>query len=154
MTPYADTNFFTRLYLELPGSAEADHLLENARRVSAKPLPVAWLHQIETINAFQLHVFVRRAPGQPHVSLEQAALAWAEFRSDLASGIFICHALIPNDKLEHQFEELCLRHTAKYGFRTYDLLHVASALVLECDAFWSFDPKATKLAQLEGLRVR
>src|SRR5688572_23997575 len=53
-----------------------------------------------------------------------------------------------------QFEELALRHTAKHGFRTYDLIHVASALVLRCDTFWSFDPKASKLASLEGLRLR
>ena len=36
----------------------------------------------------------------------------------------------------------------------FDLLHVASALVLACDTFWSFDPKASKLAALEGLRIR
>jgi predicted nucleic acid-binding protein len=57
-------------------------------------------------------------------------------------------------ELEQQFEELALRHTAKHGFRTYDLLHVASALVLKRDTFWSFDPKASKLAALEGLKVR
>jgi predicted nucleic acid-binding protein len=56
--------------------------------------------------------------------------------------------------VEAQFEELALRHTAKHGFRTYDLLHVASALLLRCDTFWSFDPKASKLAALEGLRER
>ncbi len=35
-----------------------------------------------------------------------------------------------------------------------DRLHVASALVLRCDTFWSFDPKASKLAALAGLKVR
>jgi predicted nucleic acid-binding protein len=38
-----------------------------------------------------------------------------------------------------------------FFFRTYDLFHVASALVLRCDTFWSFDAKARKLAQFEGL---
>jgi predicted nucleic acid-binding protein len=51
------------------------------------------------------------------------------------------------------FRELSNRHTAKGGFRTYDILHVASALVLGCDTFWSFDAKAKKLAKLEGLAV-
>jgi hypothetical protein len=46
-----------------------------------------------------------------------------------------------------------LRHTAKHGFRTYDLLHVSSALLLKCDTFWSFDPKANRLAGLEGLET-
>ena len=35
----------------------------------------------------------------------------------------------------------------------FDLLHVASALILACDTFWSFDPKASKLAALEGPRI-
>jgi hypothetical protein len=26
-------------------------------------------------------------------------------------------------------------------------------LLLDCDTFWSFDPKANKLAALEGLKV-
>jgi predicted nucleic acid-binding protein len=33
------------------------------------------------------------------------------------------------------------------------VIHVASALVLGCDIFWSFDAKAKKLAKLEGLKV-
>ncbi len=44
-------------------------------------------------------------------------------------------------------------YTASHGFRTYDLLHVSSALLLHCDVFWSFDPKANKLASLEGLKT-
>ncbi|MBE7501425.1 MAG: hypothetical protein HS113_14195 [Verrucomicrobiales bacterium] len=53
--------------------------------------------------------------------------------------------------LGRMFETLARRHTAKHGFRAYDLLHVSSALVLRCDAFWSFDAKTRKLARLEGL---
>jgi predicted nucleic acid-binding protein len=49
------------------------------------------------------------------------------------------------------FEELSLRHSAKKGFRTYDILHVAAALCLGCDTFWSFDRKSRDLARLEGL---
>ncbi len=53
--------------------------------------------------------------------------------------------------LKDVFDRLSYRHTAKHGFRTYDILHVASALLLGCDTFWSFDVKALKLAKLEGL---
>jgi predicted nucleic acid-binding protein len=45
------------------------------------------------------------------------------------------------------------RHTIKRGFRAYDIMHVAAALLLGCDTFWSFDAKAKKLAELEGLKV-
>ena len=154
MSPYADTNFFTRSYLQLPDSPEADRLLATARRGESAPLTLTWLHRLEVLNAFQLHVFIGREGGQTFVSPEQAVLAHANFRSDIQSAEFLRSAVIPAAELEKQFEELSLRHTAKHGFRTYDLLHVASALLLKCDSFWSFDPKASKLAALEGFKVR
>jgi predicted nucleic acid-binding protein len=153
MSPYADTNFFTRAYLELPGSVKADHLLVLAKNGEASPLPVTWLHRVETLNAFQLHVFLSREAGRMFISPEQAALAFANFRGDIQSAGFLRTVAISLVELEKQFEELALRHTARHGFRAYDLLHVASALVLKCNVFWSFDSKVSKLAALEGLKV-
>src|SRR5437899_7663101 len=153
MSPYADTNFFTRAYLKLPESNAADRLLAQAARGESSPLPVTWLHRIETANAFQLHVFFARAPGQPYVTPEQAALALANYREDIRQAAFLNPITIALTEWERLVEELALRHTAKHGFRTYDLLHVASALILKCDSFWSFDPRASKLAALEGLKV-
>ncbi len=154
MRPYADTNFFTRAYLKLPESEEADRLLAHAAKAGATPLPVTWLHRIETSNAFQLHVYFARSPAQPHVTPEQAALALANYRDDLERAACLIAVSIASPELERQFEELSLRHTARHGFRTYDLLHVASALVLKCDTFWSFDARTSRLAALEGLRLR
>jgi len=154
MSPYADTNFFTRAYLELPESQEADRTLMAAKRGESSPLPVTWLHRVETINAFRLHVFLARKTGQTFITPEKAVLAHANFHSDVRSAEFLRTVAIPAAELERQFEDLSLRHTARYGFRTYDLLHVSSALLLNCDEFWSFDPKASKLAALEGLKVR
>jgi predicted nucleic acid-binding protein len=155
MTPYADTNFFTRLYLQLPESPEADALFkEVAGAERSAPFPVTWLHRIETANAFQLHVFFGRNTGQIFISPEQAALAYAAFSTDLNAGDTLRTCAVSVDELQSKVEELSLRHTARHGFRTYDLLHIASALLLNCDRFWSFDPKASKLAQLEGLKVR
>lgn len=154
MTLYADTNFFTRIYLQLEDTEIALKLFDKMRREQRIPAPITWLHRLEFVNALQLHVFTARQPGQFFVSPEQAALALANFRDDLKQQSFIRNAIVPVGELEKQFEELSLRHTARYGFRTYDLLHVASALALKCDTFWSFDPKAAKLAALEGLKIR
>lgn len=154
MIPYADTNFFTRAYLELPESSKADRLLFAAKNGDSESLPVSWLHRLETMNAFQLHVFLAREVRQVFVSPEQAALAYASFQEDMHDAAFLRRVTLPFPDLETQFEDLALRHTARHGFRVYDLLHVASALVLKCDAFWSFDLKARKLASLEGLVVR
>ena len=154
MIPYADTNLLTRIYLRQKDTEEALALMEQAVSHGVPPLPITWLHRLELTNAIQLHVFQGRSPGQLFVSPEQAALARANFDEDLLADNFLRNSLVPVAELEQQFEELSLRHTARHGFRTYDLLHVASALVLKCDAFWSFDPKASKLAVLEGLKTR
>jgi predicted nucleic acid-binding protein len=154
MSPYADTNFYTRLYLPLAESEEAAGLLADAQAALSPPLPVTWLHRLETINAFQLHVFAGKSHGHTRITSEQAAAAHATFQTDLARPEFLRSVELSLAELQVQFEELALRHTASHGFRTYDLLHVASALLLKCDAFWSFDPKASRLASLEGLKVR
>lgn len=155
MKPYADTTFLTRLYLALPGTVEAVETLTRLQNNGNETLPITWHHRLETVNAFQLLVFASaQSPHQPRITPEQAALALVTFRGDLNHPAFFQETPLPLSELEQQFEELALRHTAKHGFRTYDLLHVASALVLQCDVFWSFDLKASKLAALEGLKVR
>lgn len=153
MIPYADTNFFTRLYLDLPESSAVAALAEEAEQRDAAALPVSWLHRVELCNALQFHVFQGRAAGHKRVTAEQAGEAMATFRAGLASRSFLRPVTLPPADLERQFEELSLRHTARRGFRTYDILHVSSALLLGCDVFWSFDPKASKLADIEGLRL-
>ena len=151
MKPYADTNFLCRLYLPMVESREAARRLAIAQAAGVSPLPVSWLHRLETINAFQLYVFTSNIRGQTRVTPEQAAASQAMFQSDLAHPTFLRPTYLNLAELEAQFEELALRHTAKHGFRTYDLLHVATALLLKCDTFWSFDLKAVKLGMLEGL---
>ena len=116
-------------------------------------LPISWLHRVEICNAFQLAVFQGRNLGQRRVTPEQAAAALAVFREELERGMLLRRVSLATADLERQSEDLGLRHTAKYGFRTYDLLHVSSALLLGCDSFWSFDPKASRLAKLEGLEI-
>jgi predicted nucleic acid-binding protein len=153
MKPYADTNLFTRLYLQLPETPTAIYLIEQAQRSATASVPVTWLHRMEFVNAVQQHVFAGSA-GQLRVTSEQAAIALMSFREDVSRDEFLHASSVDLHELERQFEELSLRYTAKHGFRTYDLLHVASALVLKCDTFWSFDPKASKLAALEGLKSR
>ncbi len=150
MTPYADTNFLVRLYLDLPNSESA--LALTGRRTRDDLFPVTWLLRLETCNAIQLRVFQRDATRR-QITPEQAALAWGSFAEDVRTQNRLKLMALSIADMDRQFEELSLRHTARHGFRTYDLIHVASALLLECDTFWSFDAKASKLASLEGFKV-
>jgi len=153
MRQYADTNFFTRLYLPLPQSPEALSLANETRKVGAERLPVSWLLEVEIANAFEQCVFIARTSGQLRVSPEAAGAAHALFAEDLARADFLIAAPLDVNDLKDTARELALRHTARSGFRTYDLLHVAAALLLGCDTVWSFDVKARSLARAEGLAV-
>lgn len=153
MKPYADTNFFTRVYLALPESEQADSLLEMARSGVAEALPVTWLHRVELANAFELSVWLGKQGGHPRITPQQAAVAFETFREDLEAKTFLRPARPDPTALETICTEAALRHSAKHGFRTYDILHVASALLLGCDQFFSFDVRARKLAALEGFEV-
>ncbi len=153
MKPYPDSNFLVRIYLELTDSPTADRVIEIGREKAADPFPLTWLHRIEVWNAFQLHVFQARAGRQPRISPELAASAHAAFQHDAKAGEWFDLVRLEAAALERQIEELLLRHTARHGFRAYDLIHVSQALLLGCDTFLSFDQKANKLAQLEGLKL-
>jgi predicted nucleic acid-binding protein len=154
MIAYADTNFFTNSLLDLAHTPDADVLLESLRQSQAAPLPVTWLLRMEFTNALQRLVFeTRHGTQRLRVTPESAMLAEAEFIKEADEGILAREQALALDDLEAVFDMLARRHTAKHGFRTYDLFHVASAVVLGCDTFWTFDAKAKKLAKLEGLKT-
>ena len=154
MKTYADTNFFTNLALPLAFTAEAQGLIAVAVAAGATPFPAPLLLRLEVANAFQRLVYETRH-GNPtaRVTPEAALMAGGDFTDDLRNGIILRRVHLSESILERQFDLLCQRYTAKEGFRTYDLLHVSAALVLGCDAFWSFDTRARKLAKLTGLKT-
>lgn len=154
MKPYIDTNFLTAFYSGGIHAAAAEELSLQLLARSGSPMPVTFLTRLEVINSFQQQVHFTRngAPGI-HASPEIALAEEALFLDDLRQGHFIRRARIDLEKLEDVFDDLAHRHTMKHGFRTYDIIHIASALILGCDTFWSFDAKAKKLAVLEGLKV-
>jgi len=49
--------------------------------------------------------------------------------------------------------DLARRHGAKLGVRTLDSLHVACAVELKAERFWTFDERQAKLAKAEGLKT-
>jgi predicted nucleic acid-binding protein len=146
---YADTNFLSRLYLERPETSEAEALFKRAKPL----LPVTWLLRVELTNAFEQSVFTGYGESQARISTEFAAACHQQFRDDQKDRVFLKPVDVPPNDLGRLFEEIALRHTARHGFRTYDILHVASALLLKCRTFWSFDARASKLAKLEGLKT-
>jgi predicted nucleic acid-binding protein len=147
---YADTNFFTNTLIDMSHRSEAESLIIECPNT----LPVTWLHRLEIVNALQQCVFLSRQGMQRmRISPEYASAAEGRFFDEVDLRTRFHHSDLDPLEVESVFRQLSHRHTAREGFRTYDILHVSCALVLECDTFWSFDAKARKLARLEGLAV-
>ena len=49
--------------------------------------------------------------------------------------------------------ELARLHGPQLGVRTIDTLHVACALELKAERFWTYDERQGKLAKAEGLKI-
>ncbi len=49
--------------------------------------------------------------------------------------------------------QLTKQHGTRIGMATLDTLHVASALELGAERFWTFDERQAKLARAAGLKV-
>ena len=152
MTLYADANLLIRLYLDL-GAKDIRQKLFSEEGLRAMPLPVTELLECEVTNGIERMVFEARHGGQLRVTPEAAAAAQALFHEDLEAGAVIKRTHIGLYETKPIFTGLALRHTGKHGFRTYDLMHVASALHLGCARFLSFDKNAVMLAQMEGLQT-
>ena len=59
---------------------------------------------------------------------------------------------MPEDAFE-LCADLARRYGPKFGFRTLDTLHVACALELKAERFWTFDERQAKLAKAQGMKI-
>lgn len=140
MIAYADTGFLISLYGHDDHSATATSLV--------KPRPVFLLTPLgeaEFNNATELQVFRKQWTRREGQSVR------AEFGQHQAAGVFRIEPL--DSEVWVRAVTLSRRYTAKLGTRTLDLLHVAAALALSPDVFFSFDERQRKLAKAERLHV-
>jgi predicted nucleic acid-binding protein len=108
-------------------------------------LLITTLCQLETVNALGLRVFRKQ------ISSRQAEASLSDFARDLRDGIFQLRTL-PEPAFERA-RQLSRELTAKLGTRTADVLHVAAALELGAEGFFSFDGQQRKMAEAAGLKI-
>jgi len=152
MSLYVDANLLIRLCLDLDGG-EARSMLSTVEVIPMWPAPVTDILRFEVKNGIQRMVFESLHGGPLRVSRETAAAGQALFDELLVEGNLLSRVPTTLRDVEAEFDQLVLRHTAKHGFRTYDIMHVSSALHLGCTRFLSFDKNALTLARLEGLQT-
>jgi predicted nucleic acid-binding protein len=138
---YIDSSFFVSIYL--PDSHTSAALGRLARH------PRVWLtpfHETELVHAVLQHVFRGR------ISSAHADRAIRDFRLDRDAGLWLVTGL-PETTFGTAIG-LAHTHVARLGTRTLDSLHVAAALELKAEWFWTFDERQAKLAKAAGLKVK
>jgi predicted nucleic acid-binding protein len=135
---YADTSFLTSVYLPDAHSIAAD-----SRMAAGPNLPISPFSRAEFANAIYRQVFLHR------VSVVDASQAWEDFELDCRSGLLQSKAF-PATAWATCID-LARRYGPTLGVRTLDSLHVACAIELKAEKFWTFDERQAKLAEAAGL---
>jgi len=143
MVAFADTGFIASLYLEESTSKAADAALGTSR----EPLPLTPLVTLELRNAFN------RAVQRGRLTAAERDALWQDIETDIAGGFLVPIPVAP-EPLHEKARQLSDRYTPALGTRTLDLLHVATALLLKSEIFFSFDGRQRKVAASEGLKVK
>lgn len=140
MSIYADSSFFVSLYIPDQHTPEARHWVASRPALWMTPLHLAeWAHAVEQ------HVFRKAASRSDADSFIQL------FQDDRKQGLWR-EAAVP-DRAFEICAQLAHQYAARLGVRTLDSLHVACALELKAEHFWTFDQRQAKLARAAGLRA-
>ena len=141
MSTYADTSFLVSLYVFDDNSSHASASIPHI----SLPFLLTPLLETEIVNAFYLRIFRKDS------SEKQIRTSLELFGKDVRAGVFELKSF--SSEIFRQAAQTSARRTAKFGTRTLDLLHVASAVSLQADKFSTFDRKQAELARAEGLVV-
>jgi len=135
---YADSSFF------VSACVFDSHTAEISLRMVIHPLVwITPLNRAEVANAIQRYAF-RRA-----ITIAAALAVWTNFEQDCANGIWTQIGL-PERTWETSID-IARKHGPTLGVRTLDSLHVACALELRAQKFWTFDDRQARLAEAVGL---
>ncbi|HEY1254416.1 MAG TPA: type II toxin-antitoxin system VapC family toxin [Terracidiphilus sp.] len=140
MKIYADSSF-------LVSTCVYDaHTAETALRMANHPfVSITIFNRAEVANA--THRYVYRGA----ITAADALSAWNHFEQDCANGIWTLVGL--PERIWNTSIDLTRRHGPTLGVRTLDSLHVACALELKAERFWTFDDRQARLAEAVGLET-
>ncbi len=139
---YVDTSILVKLYFRETFSLQA------ARWVTQnnQSLPLTAFHELEFINALQQKQF------REELSSEIVQDVLERFKGHEGKGIYYRPALDWSQVMTRS-QELSNMYTAATGSRSLDIIHVASALTLNCTSFFSYDTRQGDLAEKAGLDI-
>ncbi len=142
MSSYADTSFLVSLYGRDVNSRAALALVEKYR-------PIFTITPFGETEFTNIVFAVTARPGS--WTIREARAIEEDFVSDLQAGVWQWENL-PAETWSRA-RELARRHAPRLGSRTLATIHVASALTLAADDFYTFDRDQARLARAAGLAV-
>jgi len=138
LNAYVDSSFLVSSYITDAHSPHVDQRMALGFSIWITPF-----NRAEFANAIYQQVFLKR------LTLVEAQKVWGEFQRDYLSGLWT-PVEFPHRAWEINID-LAQRHGPTLGVRTLDSLHVACALELKAEKFWTFDERQAGLAEAVGL---
>jgi predicted nucleic acid-binding protein len=137
-----DTSAIVKLYIREEYSRETSNWLKE----NNESLPLTSVHELEFINALQLKQF------RAEITPDEARLVMTRFEEHEKNGIYYRPPL-DWSTIFIQAIELSKKHSASFGSRALDIIHIASALSINADRFLTLDHRQSKLAVRAGLKI-
>jgi predicted nucleic acid-binding protein len=137
-----DTSFLFSLYASDGNSARAVAWA----RTQSNPIHLSVLNEYELANA------LRFAECRGALSPGSATAYWADFEADVAAGR-VTTAPCNLAAIVAEAKRLSASYTLTAGHRSFDILHVATALHLGAKRFLTFDRNQKVLARAERLKM-
>ena len=139
---YVDTSVIVKLYIKETYSREASDWI----RANNEAIPKTIFHDLEFTNAIRLKQF------RKEMSNREAGSVFQRFNKHEKENIFYSPQINWSDAFARSLE-LSKNHTKKIGSRSLDIIHVASALSMGADRFFTFDEKQSQLASMVSLQT-
>jgi predicted nucleic acid-binding protein len=140
---YADSSFLVSLYIADGNTTSANKFLHD----NLRPVYLTSFSKSEAQHAIRMLAF---RGSIPHDVMTRGLLS---FEHDQQEGLYESIPFTAED-LFQKASQLSNRHTLELGVRYLDMLHVASALLINATRFLTFDARQRKLAKTAGLEVK
>jgi predicted nucleic acid-binding protein len=143
MVTYADSSFLVSLYIQ------DSYTLEARRFLASHSFSVLLTNfsRSETQHAIRTLAFRKM------ITIGEMTQGLSHFERAQNEGIHELRLGTPDELFENA-SRLSNRHALEFGVRYLDLLHIASALLLNAKRFLTFDIRQAKLAKTVGLEVK
>ncbi len=139
---YVDTSVIVKLYIKEEHSLDTSNWLKE----NNEAIPLTIFHELEFNNAINLKEF------RTEIRTDEIRLIIAKFAKHESKGVYYRPQISWTDTFQYAVD-LSRKYTGKTGSRTLDILHVASALSIKADRFFTFDERQSRLASLSGIRI-